>query len=601
MNAAMTEFPGAALLGVKNSITGKLWQSRAGGGGPALERAALALSQRLQLPPVVAQILADRGVGLDDAEAYLTPTLKALLPDPDRFQDMTVAVGRLVAAIDQGEQIAVFGDYDVDGATSSALLRRYLDAVGGNVRAYIPDRMTEGYGPNTAALLKLHQEGVSLVVTVDCGITAFAPLAEAQAAGLDVIVVDHHVAESALPAACAVVNPNRLDETEGHGYLAAVGVSYLLVIALNRALRAAGHFHTRAEPNLLQWLDLVALGTVADVVPLIGLNRAFVQQGLKIIAQRSNTGLAALADVAGVDSRPDTYHLGFILGPRVNAGGRVGQADLGTRLLTSNDPAQAHQLALQLDGFNKERREIEAAVLEQAVAQVETLDTSGPVVIAAAENWHPGVIGIVAARLRERFDRPACVIAFDGDVGKGSGRSIPGAALGPAIIAAHQAGLLLNGGGHAMAAGFSVERDQLPEFSAFLAERIGTEIAHHPLRATLNIDAVLTPNGANRDFWEAMMQAGPFGAGNAEPRIACPAVRLVKADVVGQNHVRCILSGREGGRLKAIAFRAMDGALGPALLSAGGQPMHIAGHLRPDDWQGRAGVQLIIDDAAVSV
>jgi single-stranded-DNA-specific exonuclease len=593
--------PMTVILGVEKSVTGKLWQSRAKGDTEVRDRTALALTQRLQVPHVVAQILADRGIALEHAEAYLAPTLKSLLPDPDRFRDMPAAVARLIAAIQGGEQIAVFGDYDVDGATSSALLLRYLAAVGGKAEAYIPDRMREGYGPNQAALLKLHQAGVSLVVTVDCGITAFEPLAAAHAAGLDVIVLDHHVAEPELPAACAVVNPNRLDETEGHGYLAAVGVSYLLVIALNRALRNAGHFNNQTEPNLLQWLDLVALGTVADVVPLIGLNRAFVQQGLKIIAQRSNPGLAALADVAGVDSRPDTYHLGFILGPRVNAGGRVGQADLGTRLLAGNDPEEAHRLAVQLDGFNRDRREIEAAVLAEAIAQAETIDTTGPVVVVAGDNWHPGVIGIVAARLRERFDRPACVIAFAGDVGKGSGRSIPGVALGPAVIAALQAGLLINGGGHAMAAGFSLQREQLADFQAFLAARVGSEMANQPLTATLNIDAVITPHGASRDLWQAMMQAGPFGAGNSEPRIACPAVRLVKADVVGQNHVRCILSGREGGRLKAIAFRAMDGALGPALLASGGQPMHIAGHLRPDDWQGREGVQLVIDDAAFSI
>lgn len=589
------------ILGVEKSVTGKLWQSRAKGDTEVRDRTALALTQRLQVPHIVAQILADRGIALEHAEAYLAPTLKSLLPDPDRFRDMPAAVARLIAAIQGGEQIAVFGDYDVDGATSSALLLRYLTAVGGKAEVYIPDRMREGYGPNQAALLKLHQAGVSLVVTVDCGITAFEPLAAAHAAGLDVIVLDHHVAEPELPAACAVVNPNRLDETEGHGYLAAVGVSYLLVIALNRALRNAGHFNNRTEPNLLQWLDLVALGTVADVVPLIGLNRAFVQQGLKIIAQRSNPGLAALADVAGVDSRPDTYHLGFILGPRVNAGGRVGRADLGTRLLAGNDPEEAHRLAVQLDGFNRDRREIEAAVLAEAIAQAETLDTTEPVVVVAGDNWHPGVIGIVAARLRERFDRPACVIAFAGDVGKGSGRSIPRVALGPAVIAALQAGLLINGGGHAMAAGFSLQREQLADFQAFLAARVGSEMANQPLTATLNIDAVITPHGASRDLWKAMMQAGPFGAGNSEPRIACPAVRLVKADVVGQNHVRCILSGREGGRLKAIAFRAMDGALGPALLASGGQPMHIAGHLRPDDWQGREGVQLVIDDAAFSI
>ena len=588
-----------AVLNVDHSFTGKNWRSRVDGNEVARDRRATALAQRLELPAIVAQILADREIELDQAEAYLAPTLRDLLPDPSSFRDMDQAVARLVRAIGAGEKIAVFGDYDVDGATSSALLLRFMRAVGGDIQAYIPDRIAEGYGPNAPALLKLAADGVRVVVTVDCGITAFEPLAAAAQAGLDVIVLDHHVAEPQLPTAVAVVNPNRFDENAGHGYLAAVGVCFLTTIALNRALRAAGHYQGRAEPNLLQWLDLVALGTVADVVPLVGLNRAFVQQGLKVLAGRRNTGLSALADVAGLDSRPEAYHLGFVLGPRVNAGGRVGEAGLGTRLLAADDPAEAAELARRLDAYNGDRRAIEAEVLTAAVTQAEAAGAAATSLVMVGDaGWHPGVIGIVAARLRERFGVPACVIAWDGAVGKGSGRSVPGVALGPAVLAAQQAGLLINGGGHAMAAGFTVARDRFADFQAFITERIEAALAAAPLTQRLNIDAVVTPGGATRDLFDAMAQVGPFGAGNAEPRLACPAVKLVKADVVGENHVRCIFSGREGGRLKGIAFRAMDSDLGPALLSTGGKPVHVAGHLRADDWQGRNGVQMIIDDAA---
>ncbi|MEC8675162.1 MAG: single-stranded-DNA-specific exonuclease RecJ, partial [Pseudomonadota bacterium] len=488
-----------AVLNVDHSFTGKNWRSRVDGDEVARDRRATALAQRLDLPAIVAQILADREIELDQAEAYLAPTLRDLLPDPSSFRDMDQAVARLVRAIGAGEKIAVFGDYDVDGATSSALLLRFMRAVGGDIQAYIPDRIAEGYGPNAPALLKLAADGVRVVVTVDCGITAFEPLAAAAQAGLDVIVLDHHVAEPQLPTAVAVVNPNRFDENAGHGYLAAVGVCFLTTIALNRALRAAGHYQGRAEPNLLQWLDLVALGTVADVVPLVGLNRAFVQQGLKVLAGRRNTGLSALADVAGLDSRPEAYHLGFVLGPRVNAGGRVGEAGLGTRLLAADDPAEAAELARRLDAYNGDRRAIEAEVLTAAVTQAEAAGAAATSLVMVGDaGWHPGVIGIVAARLRERFGVPACVIAWDGAVGKGSGRSVPGVALGPAVLAAQQAGLLINGGGHAMAAGFTVARDRFADFQAFMTERIEAALAAAPLTQRLNIDAVVTPGGANR-------------------------------------------------------------------------------------------------------
>ncbi|MGE5504957.1 MAG: single-stranded-DNA-specific exonuclease RecJ [Actinomycetota bacterium] len=581
--------PNAAFLGVERSLTGRRWQVRSGD-----ERTALALSQRLALPEVVGRVLAARGIGLDEAERFLDPTLRDLLPDPSHLKDMDAAADRIAAAVEDGETIGIFGDYDVDGATSSALLNNVLTACGAKVRVYIPDRVREGYGPNAPALLKLKNEGVSVVVTVDCGTTAFAALEAAADAGLDMIVVDHHAGEATQPAALAVVNPNRIDETSPHGHLAAVGVAFLLAVAVNRTLKARG----RRVPDLMQWLDLVALGTVCDVVPLVGVNRALVAQGLKVMARRGNVGLAALADVAGVKERPDAYHLGYVLGPRVNAGGRVGEAELGTRLLSTDDPAEAAEIARRLDGYNKDRQDIEAAVLLDAIEQVEGRPDDGlPLLLAAGENWHPGVIGIVAGRLKERYNRPACVVALEGGVGKGSGRSVAGLDLGAAVIAARQAGILQAGGGHAMAAGFTVARERLAEFRTFLAERLQAQLAGE-LVPVLELDGALDAAGATVPLVETLKQLGPFGAGNAEPRFAVAGARVVKADVVGSGHVRCILAGAGGSRLKAIAFRAADEELGHALLSSAGAAFHLAGTLRLDSWQGNTSVQLVIEDGA---
>jgi single-stranded-DNA-specific exonuclease len=512
---------------------------------------------------------------------------------------MDRAAERLAAAIRNGEPIAIFGDYDVDGATSSAVLGRFLAAAGARWRIYIPDRLTEGYGPNTPALLKLKADGVRVVVTVDCGATAHAPLADAAAAGLDVVVCDHHVGEPALPPAFAVVNPNRFDETTPHRMLAAVGVAFLLAVAVNRLLRASSWYNAeRPEPDLLQLLDLVALGTVADVVPLTGINRALVLQGLRVLAQRGNVGLAALADVAGLSERADAYHLGYVFGPRVNAGGRVGNAALGARLLTTGDASEARTLALELHALNDERRAIEAAVLEDAIASVEAKGGDGALVFAAGASWHPGVIGIVAARLKERYNRPAIVAALVDGVAKGSARSVPGFAMGEAVIAARQAGLLLNGGGHAMAAGFTAELEQLPALEAFLHARAAAVIGDGGVVPRLSLDGALDAGAATPALLEQIARLGPFGSANAEPRFALPAARVVRADVVGEAHVRCVLSGALGGRLKAIAFRAVDTPLGRALLRRDGAGLHIAGQLRADTWQGRTGCQLIIDDAA---
>jgi single-stranded-DNA-specific exonuclease len=589
----------SAFLGVERSLTGRRWRQRAGD-----DRMGLAISQRLALPEVVGRILAARGLEPDVVERHLAPTLRDSLPDPSRLADMDRAVERLARAIERDELIAIFGDYDVDGATSSALLGRFLAAVGARTKTHIPDRRTEGYGPNLPALMALKAAGAGVVVTVDCGTTAHGPLGEAAAAGLDVVVIDHHAAEPQLPAAVAVVNPNRLDCESGERHLAAVGVTFLLIVGLNRALKQSGWYGQHPAPDLLQWLDLVALGTVCDVVPLVGLNRVLVTQGIKVMASRRNPGLVALADAANVAERLDAYHLGYVLGPRVNAGGRVGRADLGCRLLSSEDPVEARKLAAELEQFNAERKEIEAAVQAAAIQQVEAAgDGTGPWILAHGDDWHPGVIGIVAGRLKERYNRPACVVAWeqgpDGRIGKGSGRSVAGIDLGAAVIAARQAGLLIGGGGHRMAAGFTVAEARLAEFQAFMAERLGGEQSGLDLTPELGIDGLLSLPAATPTLLELLAGLGPYGAGNAEPRFVLPRVRVIRADVVGQNHVRCVLAAGAGPeRLKAIAFRALETELGAALLQTGGATLHIAGHLRLDSWQGRTGVQLMIDDAA---
>jgi len=584
-----------AFLGVERSYCGRRWRQRR-----ADDRQGLAISQRFGIPELVGRLLAARDVTVDAAASFLNPTLRELLPDPSRFRDMDRAAERLLQAVARQEKIAVFGDYDVDGATSAALLHRFFAAVGVDLRLYIPDRLTEGYGPNEPALRRLREEGIAVVITVDCGTTAVAALAAAEAVGLSVIVLDHHVAEPQLPRAVAIVNPNRLDEAAGHGQLAAVGVTFLLVVALNRALRTAGWYaNGRVEPDLKQWLDLVALGTVCDVVPLTALNRALVAQGLKVMAWRRNVGLAALADVAGMREQPGTYHAGFLLGPRINAGGRIGIADLGVRLLTTADAGEAAALARQLDALNAERRAIEQAMVEAAIAQVE--DQRAPeraLVFARAEGWHPGVIGVVAGRLKERYGRPACVVGIIDGIGKGSGRSVNGLDLGSAVIAARQAGLLINGGGHAMAAGFTVAADRVADLAEFLNDRMASATGG-PAVPLLEIDGAIAGAAATPELAQLVGRLAPFGSGNPEPRFAITDLQVVRGDVVGEGHVRLLLTaGGNGTRLKAIAFRCADGPLGQALLRGSGAPLHLAGNLRPDNWQDREGVQLIVDDGA---
>lgn len=582
-----------AFLGIEHSATGRRWQARAYD-----ERLALALAQRHTLPDIIARSLSARGVGLEDAPTFLDPKLRDALPNPSSFRDMDAAAARLVEAVRRGEKVAVFGDYDVDGATSSALLIRFARAAGVDLQLYVPDRLREGYGPNTAALQKLAADGVTLVICVDCGTTAHEPLATAKAAGCDVIVLDHHASEPALPPASAIVNPNRLDEDNPYGTLAAVGVTYLFIVAANRAFREAGWYSpARPEPDLLQWLDLVALGTICDVVKLTGLNRAFVTQGLRVMGQRRNAGIAALAQVGGLKGPMDAYAAGFILGPRVNAGGRVGEADLGAKLLSTDDPSVALRLAQHLHELNAQRRAIEARVLEEAEAL--PLTENMPMAFAASENWHPGVIGIVASRLKDKFQHPALVVSLEGDIGKGSGRSVNNVDLGACIIAARQAGLLVNGGGHKMAAGFTVMRDKLDALRDFLAERIGKQMAAEPLRPTLTLDGLVSGSALQPDFVRQLGMLGPFGAGNSEPRFALADCHIIRANIVGEKHVS-IIAMQGGTRLRGIAFRAMENGLGEALLSQNQRNLHLAGHLRLDEWQGEERVQLHISDAAPS-
>ena len=585
------------VLGVERSVTGRRWWDR-GACDQQAERTALAISQRHDLPDLAARVLAARGMGLDEVGRFLAPTLRDDLPDPSVLRDMDRGVERLAEAVMSGETIGILADYDVDGATSSAVLIRFLNAIGGQTLLHVPDRATEGYGPSTMALAGLRERGASLVVTLDCGTMAFDVLDQAAEGGLDIIVVDHHMAEPVLPRAVAVINPNRLDEDRALGDLAAVGVTFLVVVGLNRALRQAGWYRDYPEPNLLDWLDLVALGTVCDVVPLRGLNRTFVSQGLRVLGRRRNVGLRALARVAGLSRRPGAFDLGYVLGPRINAAGRMGESVLGSRLLALEDVEEAERIAGVLDRQNRERKEIETAVMEAACAQVEALGDHCPVLVAAGKDWHQGVIGIVAGRLRERYHRPACVVSIVDGTGKGSGRSVRGFDLGSAIIAARQGGLLVSGGGHAMAAGFSLQAGKIAALREFLTERLADQRGGKPLVPELAIDGLLAPAGARVAIVDAVGRLGPFGSGHPEPRFAITGSRIQRADVVGQGHVRCVVSGEDGSKLKAIAFRAMDSGLGPALLRHSGRAFHLAGHLRRDTWMGRNDVQLSLDDVA---
>lgn len=553
---------------------------------------------------LVTQLLLSRGVAPDDVERHRNPSLRAFLPDPSTFRDMDAAAQRLAQAVLTQEQVTIYGDYDVDGATSAALLIRLLRDLGHQARYYIPDRLLEGYGPSGEALVRLAEEGSSLIVTVDCGAMAFEALEMARTAGVDVVVVDHHKCSPELPKAMALVNPNRLDESDlgaAHGHLAAVGVAFLLAVATVRTLRQHGFFESRPEPDLFALLDLVALGTVADVAALHGLNRALVAQGLKVMARRENIGMAALIDASRLSRAPTCSDLGFALGPRINAGGRVGESTLGVRLLTTQDPDEARAIAAQLSALNEERRAIEAEVQQAAEAQIDAQHNRA-VLTLAGRGWHPGVIGIVAGRIKEKTGKPTLVIAMDADEagnGKGSGRSIAGVDLGAAIIAAREAGLLVAGGGHAMAAGLTVAPDRLDALGDWLDDRLGNAVMAAMSNQSILLDLAVAPGGLRPSLVEAMESAGPYGMGWPGPRVAVGPVRLIKADLVGSDHVRLIARGEDGASFKAIAFRAATTDLGQALLHGSQQRrLWLAGRAKIDDWASRPQAELHVEDAA---
>ncbi|MEM7508725.1 MAG: single-stranded-DNA-specific exonuclease RecJ [Pseudomonadota bacterium] len=585
----------SAILNVERSTTGRRWT----GPAPEVERMGLAIAQTAGLPEIVGRILAARDVLPEEAERYLTPTLRDLMPDPSILQDLDLAAARLAEAVIKGQRIAVFGDYDVDGGASAALIIDWLRRLGRQATPYIPDRIDEGYGPNVPAMEELGRAH-DLILCVDCGTLSHEPVAAARAVGADVIIADHHLAGETLPDATAVVNPNRADDTSGLGHLCAAGVVFLLLVAANRTLRTQGGFKEGGEPDLRAMLDLVAVATVADVAPLVGLNRAFVRQGLKILSARARPGLAALADVAGLSAPPSSGDLGFALGPRINAGGRIGAADLGMRLLTTQDPHEATALAEKLDGLNKDRRRIEADVLAAASDQIEARGSDGPLVWASGNGWHPGVVGIVASRLKDRFNRPAVVIGvLDGEA-KGSGRSIPGVDLGRAVGAMAREGLLEKGGGHMMAAGLSLSPDKIDAAMEDLGTRLAAQGAGEGGPSDLRIDGALTPAAATIDLIEILESAGPFGQANPAPRLAFSHVHIAHSRQVGTGHCQLRLRGSGGPQLDAIAFGAAQNGLLELFERAGrtDTPLHVAGKLEIDDWGGRRKAKLRIDDAA---
>lgn len=584
-------------LGVASSLTGRRWRAR-----PADPETIAAHQARLGLSEPLARAMASRGVAAEAGETFLRPTLRALFPDPSSFADMDRAASILVDALEAGRPMVVFADYDVDGACSAAQVMRWFRHMGRDMPVYVPDRLTEGYGPSPAAFRKLRDEGAELVITVDCGAAAHDALAAAREIGLEVVVIDHHLMRD-VPLAAALVNPNRADCGSGQGVLAAAGVTFVLLAALNREARGRGLFAARPQPDVRRWLDLAAMGAICDVTQLAGFNRALASLGLRVLSEWGNPGLCALMDGAGLArGAAGVFEAGFILGPRINAGGRVGRSDLGARLLSTDDPAEAAELAACLEALNAERKAIEHAIVEEAALVLErdsNLDPDAPVLVVAREDWHPGVIGIVASRLRERYRKPVIVVGIDraADIAKGSGRSQPGVNLGRAIQAAFAEGLLLTGGGHAMAAGLTLRPAALPELREFLCERLRAEAATAALEDALDVDALVSPGGAARAMLEEFAALAPFGPGNPEPLFALADVRVERPFPIKGGHLRCDLVGAGGGRLKAIAWRAGDTPLRRRLM-AGGGAVHVAGKLKADDWNGREGVQLEIEDVA---
>jgi single-stranded-DNA-specific exonuclease len=587
-------------LGVESSATGRAWRDRLDARGAAL---ALAIAQRHDLPELLARIVAGRNVDIDAVEDFLDPTVKRSMPDPHVLTDMPQAAARIAHAVQHGETIAIFGDYDVDGATSAALLARFLRHAGSDPLIHIPDRLFEGYGPNVEAVRALAARGAKLLVTVDCGTTSIEPLKEARRLGVDVVVIDHHQADEELPPAVAIVNPNRRDDLSGLGHLAAVGLTFMTVVAVNRLLRERDFWTpSRPAPDLLTFLDDVALGTVADVVPLIGLNRAFVAKGLIALRQRNRVGHTSLMDVARLSGPPEAWHLGFLLGPRINAGGRIGRADLGVRLLIEEDSIEAAKIAAELDRLNRERQAIEMETVAQAEAEAMAalgLEDKGAVIVTAAEGWHAGVVGLVAARLKEKFGRPAFAIALEpGGIGTGSGRSIPGVDIGRAVRRAVAEGLLQKGGGHAMAAGVTLRKSALAPLRAFLESTLAADVEIARRANGLMIDGAVSAAAANLELVAMIERAGPFGSGNPEPVIALPAHTLAYTEEAGQSHIRARLKSADGAGLNAIAFRAAGQKLGSALVQNRGRLVHAAGSFALDRWQGEERVQFRLTDIA---
>ena len=589
-------------LGIERSAGGRAWRDRLDTRGQAR---ALMIAQRHGLPELLARVLAGRGVETDAVEAFLDPTIKRLMPDPHTLTGMEAAALRIADAIVREEKVAIFGDYDVDGATAAALLCRYLRHSGLDPLVHIPDRMFEGYGPNVDAIRGFAENGVKLLITVDCGTTSLEPLAEAAKLGLDTVVVDHHQADEELPVAAAIVNPNRADDLSGLGHLAAVGLVFLTLVAVSRELRRRNFWTgTRSEPDLLSLLHLVALGTVADVVPLTGLNRAFVSKGLIALKRREHVGATALMDVSRLAGPPEPWHLGFLLGPRINAGGRIGRADLGVRLLLEEDATEAARIAAELDRLNHERRALEQATLAQAEAEAMAalgIEEKGAVVVTAQQGWHAGVVGLVAARLKERYGRPAFAIALEpGGSGTGSGRSITGVDLGRAVRQAVHEGLLIKGGGHPMAAGVTLRKDALAPFRAYLEDTLGSSVEAVRRESALKIDGAVSAGGFNLALADLLARAGPYGAGNPEPLLALPSHTIAYADPAGENHIRVRLKSGEGKFVNAIAFRAVGTPLGKALIENRGRAVHAAGNIAIDRWQGEERVQLRLADVAAA-
>jgi single-stranded-DNA-specific exonuclease len=595
VDADLTGGPALA-LGVGASLSGRRWLWR-----EAEPRIAQAIAQRLSAPEILGRLLALRGQSVESARDFLEPTLRALLPDPSGLADMDQAAERLAHAVMRGETVAVFGDYDVDGACSGALMALVLRRLGCVVLSYVPDRMAEGYGPNAMALSGLADRGATLIVCVDCG-TAAAPILATLAGRAEVIVLDHHASQGELPRVVAVVNPNRPDCTSGLRTLCAAGVAFMTAVALHRALRRHGFFATRPEPDLKELLDLVALATVCDVMALTGLNRAFVTAGLRVLARRERPGLAALLEAAKINETPSAMSLGWALGPRINAAGRISEADLGLRLLLAEDPLEARSLAATLDSINRTRQTVEADMLDAAMADAQRQIAAGhATVLVSGAEWHAGVVGIVAGRIKERFNRPACVAARGDGMAKGSGRSVPGIDLGSAIIAARAHGILMQGGGHAMAAGFGLREERLDELHAFLDERLAAA-ALLPGAADLDIEGSVSAGGCTLELAEQISRLAPFGAGNAEPVLVLPRVRASFAERIGKegNTLRVFLEGEGAGRLKSVLFRAGESDLAKALLARDGRVFHVAGHVRAESWQGRTSLGFNIVDAAIA-